>query len=185
MSLDFGEFLKGLWGKSSSDAQDWVKWVHRNLSENHCPECLALDKCWFAGDKHPKHPHHPYCHCVLEDLPYETVLREAKADCPFQKFDPYLFDPTNFYEHGKQKMFESWGYSIEDSAYLRDEVEKQSLEKYKAGDYELGLLNKHGQRISIRVEIPRKNENETVSFITGWMIRPNGLIHLNTPYGAE
>lgn len=82
-------------------------------------------------------------------------------------------------------MFESWGYGIEDSAYLRDEVEKQSLEKYRNGDYELGVLNKHGQRISIRVEIPRKNKNETVSFITGWMVRPNGLIHLNTPYGAE
>ncbi len=82
-------------------------------------------------------------------------------------------------------MFESWGYSIEDSAYLRDEVEKQSLEKYKNGDYELGLLNKYGQRISIRVEIPRKNTDERVSFITGWKICPNGLIHLNTPYGGE
>lgn len=65
------------------------------------------------------------------------------------------------------------------------EVEKQVLEKYVSGDYMLGKLNQDGQRISIRVEIPRKDKSETVSFVTGWMIYPNGLIQLNTPFGGK
>lgn len=82
-------------------------------------------------------------------------------------------------------MFESWGYSISDSKWLQKEIEKQSLEKYIAGDYILGKLNKEGQRISVRVEIPRKNSEETVSFITGWLVYPNGHIQLTTPYGGK
>ena len=34
MDLDFDEFLKGLWGKSISNTQDWVKWVHRIPNKN-------------------------------------------------------------------------------------------------------------------------------------------------------
>ena len=64
-------------------------------------------------------------------------------------------------------------------------VEKQALEKYVSGDYMLGKLNQDGQRISIRVEIPRKDKSETVSFVTGWMVYPNGLIQLNTPFGGK
>ena len=65
------------------------------------------------------------------------------------------------------------------------EVEKQALEKYVSGDYMLGKLNQDGQRISIRVEIPRKDKSETVSFVTGWMVYPNGNIQLTTPYGGK
>ena len=82
-------------------------------------------------------------------------------------------------------MFESWGYTIEDSMWLKKECEKQALEKYKKGDYKLGKLNEHGQRISIRITIPRKNNNDFVSFITGWNVHPNGKITLNTPLGGK
>ena len=64
-------------------------------------------------------------------------------------------------------------------------MEKQGLEKYVAGDYVLGKLNKRGQRISIRIHIPRKDREGMASFITGWMVYPNGHIQLNTPYGGE
>ena len=47
------------------------------------------------------------------------------------------------------------------------------------------VLNKYGQRISIRVELPRKNGDGMISFITGWMVKPNGHIQLNTPYGVK
>ena len=53
------------------------------------------------------------------------------------KFDPYLFDPVGVYKHGKGKLFESWGYSIADSEWLRKEFERQALEKYVAGQYVL------------------------------------------------
>ena len=82
-------------------------------------------------------------------------------------------------------MLESWGYSVRDSSYLKEEIEKQGLEKYKNGNYTIGLLNEYGQRISIRVELQRKNGDGTVSFITGWMVNPNGLIQLNTPFGVK
>ena len=68
---------------------------------------------------------------------------------------------------------------------MKEEIEKQGLEKYRNGDYTLGLLNKYGQRISIRVELPRKNGDGIVSFFTGWMVKPNGLIQLNTPFGGK
>lgn len=57
--------------------------------------------------------------------------------------------------------------------------------RFKNGNYTIGLLNEYGQRISIRVELPRKNGDGTVSFITGWMVNPNGLIQLNTPFGGK
>ena len=82
-------------------------------------------------------------------------------------------------------MFNSWGYTVADAKWLQNEVKKQALEKYINGEYQLGLLNKYGQRISIRVEIPNKTKGEFVSFITGWTVYPNGHISLNTPYGGK
>ena len=49
----------------------------------------------------------------------------------------------------------------------------------------MGKLDKYGQRISIRISIPRKDTGETVSYITGWMVYPNGEIQLTTPYGGK
>lgn len=161
------------------------KWLHRNLSENHCPECLKLHKCWFSKEKIPKHPHHPFCHCVLEDVKYNDVLTKCKSVSAFSQFDPYLFNRDKRYPRSKEKLFNSWGYTIDDSKWLQTEIEKQGLEKYVSGNYELGILNKHGQRISIRIEIPRKNKTENVSFITGWSVLANGKIKLNTPYGGK
>lgn len=68
---------------------------------------------------------------------------------------------------------------------MKEEMEKQGLAKYIAGEYTLGKLNENGQRINIRVELPRKDREETVSFITGWMVLKNGKIRLNTPYGGK
>ncbi len=161
----------------------WVKWVHHSEGLTHCPECLKLDGCFFAEGKSPPCPHHPYCHCTLDSIDYSVVLANASAQSDYRKFDPYLWDIDNFYKHGKQVLFLRWGYSIEDTAWLKSEIEKQAYEKYIAGDYLLGQLNHNGQRINIRVYIPDRNTGKTVSFITGWMARPNGTLTLNTPYG--
>lgn len=82
-------------------------------------------------------------------------------------------------------MFKDWGYSIKDSEWLRKEIERQGLEKYIAGQYALGELNKDGQRTNIRVKLPRKDKEGTVSFKTGWMVYPHGVIKLVTPYGGK
>ena len=124
-------------------------------------------------------------HCTTISIPSSQVKSRAKATSDYSKYDPYLFDPKNFYKHGKNKAFESWGYTVLDSEWLQKEIEKQGLQKYIDGDYELGELNEYGQRINIRIEIPRKDGSGTVSFITGWMARPNGHIQLATPYGKK
>lgn len=82
-------------------------------------------------------------------------------------------------------MFYSWGYDVNDSNYLKKQIEKQELEKYISGDYKLGVLNNYGQRISIRIEIQNKITNENVSFIVGFMVYPNGKLKLTTPYGGK
>ncbi len=178
-------FSAGVWGEKTPAAPEWNKWIHRNLSENHCEECLMLHECWFDKNKTPKHPHHPFCHCILEDIPYNDVLTKCKSICAFSKFDPYLFNRDKKYPHTKEKLFNSWGYTIDDSKWLQTEIEKQGLEKYVNGEYTLGKLNDKGQRISIRVEIARKDTGRNVSFITGWMVQPNGSIKLTTPYGGK
>ncbi len=170
-------------GDSIPTEPRWNKWIHRNLSKNHCPECLKLHDCWFAKENTPQWPHHEYCHCILEDIPYVNVMYNCTSDVAYNKFNPYLFDPDNFYKHGKSAMLESWGYTVADSNWLQNEIQKQGLEKYINGDYILNKLDRNGQRINIRVEISRKNKTDRVSFITGWMIEPDGHIRLVTPYG--
>ena len=53
-------FKSGVWATKTPKEPDWINWAHKNLSENHCPECLMLDGCYFLKEKAPKHPHHPY-----------------------------------------------------------------------------------------------------------------------------
>ena len=107
----------------------------------------------------------------------------AKSD--YRKFDPYLFNTPGTYTHNKEKLFAQWGYTVEDAAWLQAEIERQGLEKYVSGDYQLGKLNKYGQHISIRVSISRRDNGNIVSFATGWVVHPKGTIQLATPYGGE
>ena len=46
-------------------------------------------------------------------------------------------------------------------------------------------MDERGQRISVKVEIPRKDRSDMASFVTGWMVCSNGKIRLNTPYGGK
>ena len=118
-------------------------------------------------------------------VPYAKVVDKAAAQRAYSKFNPYLFDPEGIYKHGKNKAFETWGYTVNDSHWLQNEMENQALYKYISGQYTLGKSDSYGQRINIQTELPRKNGSGSVSFVTGWMARPNGLIQLNTPYGGK
>ena len=113
------------------------------------------------------------------------VLANAAANSNYTKFDPYLFDPENVYQHGKNKAFENWGYTVKDAKWLQGEIERQAREKYVSDKYTLGKLDIRGQRINIRVTLPRKDGSGDVSFITGWMVLPNGKLKLNTPYRGK
>ncbi len=163
----------------------WVRWVHHSEGGSHCQVCLKLDGCLFLEGKTPPWPHHPNCHCTLEPVDYAVVLLSASACSEYSKFDPYLFNTTGTYPHNKEKLFKKWGYSVEDALWLQAEIERQAREKYILGEYQLGKLNDKGQRISIRVTIFRRDNRNDVSFITGWMVYPNGRIQLTTPYGGK
>ena len=82
-------------------------------------------------------------------------------------------------------MFEYWGYSIIDCTGLVKEFVKQAKLAYLSGEYRLGGLDQYGQRISIVITLPRKNGTKTVSFVSGWMVYPDGEIILTTPYGGK
>mgnify|MGYP007069096464 CR=1 FL=1 len=94
-------------------------------------------------------------------------------------------DEVNYIAKRMDSFFGDEEYQFYDSEYLLHENEKQALEKYVNGDYKLGKLDEYGQRISIKCEIPRKDTGETISYMTGWMVYPNGEIRLNTPYGGK
>ncbi len=163
----------------------WVQWTHHSEGKTHCEECLKLNGCWFLAGNAPPWPHHLFCHCTLDPIPYAMVLRNAFVYSDYGKFDPYLFNTNGLQTHNKEKLFKEWGYTVNDARWLQAEIERQGNEKYILGDYTLGKLDKNGQRISIRVVIPRKNGNSDISFITGWMVYPNGKLRLTTPYGGK
>ena len=173
---------------------NWVKWVHEgtrpaesNVEKNinalkgelskHCSMCLNLNGCCFVKVKCPEQPLHPNCHCYTIDISSIT----AKPECSIEKFTKYIFVNGN----SKKDLFESWGYSIKDSEYLQQEFIKQAKLAYSVGDYELGKLDKHGQRINIEIKLKRKDKEGYVTFQSGWMIYPNGKIILTTPYGDK
>ena len=174
----------------------WVKWVHEgtkpaeiNLEKStnvligaiskHCAMCLNLNGCCFVKEKCPQKPLHQNCHCYTINIPSIT----AKAECPIEKFTKYVFVPSLIDD--KKQLFELWGYSIIDSDNLQQEFIKQAKLAYSVGDYELGLLNDFGQRIKIEITLKKKNKNEYVTFMSGWMVYPNGKIVLTTPYGRK
>ena len=77
-----------IWGVPPPETPKWIQWIHRNLSENHCSECLKLHECWFAKENAPQWPHHSFCHCLLEEISYNDVLTRSSSDSAYSKFDP-------------------------------------------------------------------------------------------------
>lgn len=169
----------------SVEIPGWVQWTHHSEGKTHCEECLKLDGCWFLESNAPTWPHHPFCHCTLDPIDYAVVLVNAAAYSDYRKFDPYLLNTYGDYTHTKEKLFAQWGYTVADAHWLQAEMEKQAREKYMNGEYTLGKLNENGQRLSIRIEIPRKNGTGAVSYISEWMVHPNGKLRLTTPYGGK
>ena len=175
----------------------WVKWIHegtKSADNNfektlnavigtilpvHCARCLNLNGCCFVKEKAPITPLHERCHCKLIDIGLIT----PKVACPIDQFTKYLFDENK--SNGKKDLFESWGYSIIDAATLVQEFTKQAKLKYQCGEYSLGGLDAYGQRISIIITLPKKNGGGVVSFVSGWMVYPDGEIVLTTPYGGK
>jgi hypothetical protein len=108
----------------------------------------------------------------------------AKATAPSEKFSNYIFKDGA--THGKDAIFRGLGYSAEDSAQLAKLWEEQAAAKYAQGQYTLGKLDQYGQRINITIDVPGVGTaaGKTSSVTSGWMIRPDGSITLNTPFSG-
>ena len=124
-------------------------------------------------------PLHENCHCKVMECP----MIDSFAVCPIEKFTEYLFGKNK--SGGKKDLFGSWGYSIMDSEDLTQEFMQQAKLAYMAGEYILGALDQYGQRIGIVITLPRRNGTGAVSFVSGWMVYPDGKIILTTPYGGK
>ena len=111
-----------------------------------------------------------------------TELSIASVDS--RKFSEYIFKDGA--APGKGKVFRNLGYSIKDSKLLAEIYQKQGAAKYMSGDYTLGKLDNYGQRINIEIELPGiGNYAEKISYVnSGWMIKSDGSISLNTPFSG-
>lgn len=185
---------KGLFESANRKVSgNWAKWYHYGIPDfpeeerekrreefakfGHCKECTSMSGCYFIdGEKtFPTYPHHPHCHC--EKIPESPS--SISALCEIRKFSEYAF-----VNNEKAKWMKDMNFDISQSEYLKNEFENQAKEKYISGDYEITRLNEHGQRINIKIEVENMNGEEKY-FISGWMVRPQGLITCNTPLGDK
>ena len=112
-----------------SDGPRWVRQIHHSQGGSHCHVCLMLGGCFFLENKAPLCPHHPNCHCTLEPVNYAIVLETVAANSAYGKFDPYLFNTTGKYTHGKEKLFKAQGYTVDDIPLLKAEYRTAGVGK--------------------------------------------------------
>lgn len=191
---DAGKKAKLLFQSGNSDG--WIKWFHADIPDEpewkreivraiaalfgHCMECTALSGCYFKDDisRCPEHPRHTNCDCKK----INTAAPRAVAYCDINKFIGYIFS-DKYASNGKRHLFEQLGFTDQDSEFLKSEYERQAGEKYISGNYKLGKIDSNGPRMNIEINFNHPDRG-LVSFVSGWMIRPNGHITCNTPLGG-
>ena len=155
----------------------------------HCLDCTALSGCYFANNNLPTNVEssngllHPNCDCFLVEVSERTINDDCEAVCPISKFVDYIFS-DKYVSNGKKALFNSFGFTIEDSYKLKREYERQAREQYINGDYIIKKIDKFGLSINILITLVNKNGRE-YKFYSGWKVYPEGLINCNTPYGAR
>ena len=168
---------------TSQEKKENTEWAKAN-NNKHCAVCLNMNGCCLPIDvieNKMKFPFHENCHCYV--VPTNNL--EITAEVPLKKFIKYIFNPEKYLENGKQQMFIDWGFNIDDSVDLSIEFAVQGNELFFNTNFDIGKLDNYGQRIDIRVKMQRKDKLEQVSFVSGWMLYPDGRIVLVTPYGDE
>lgn len=178
----------------------WFKWIHSEMPDGpeqlrfvqqnllfllgHCMNCTALSGCYFKNSNRPGNLNdqelmHPHCHCLLKTIDF--YKNEITAFCDINKINNYLFG-ENGLKNGKRRLFESWGFTVKDSNYIKEEFEKAAKLEYMYGKYKLGKLDRWGQRIDLKI-ILMCPDNKYRSITSGWLIHPLGYITCNTPVG--
>jgi hypothetical protein len=99
-----------------------------------------------------------------------------------RKFSDYIFKPGA--THGKDRVFRSFGYGPEHSEELAREFTQQAMRRYQARDFVLGRADEYGQRITVNIDLVGRGDaaGRSTTILSGWMIRPDGSLTLNTPF---
>lgn len=106
----------------------------------------------------------------------------SNARSPFGKFSNYIFKDGA--THGKDAVFKGLGYNKNHSAQLAQMWQHQASIKFNKGDYRLGKVDQYGQRIDITIDVPGigSASGKSSSMKSGWMMKDDGTINLNTPF---
>jgi len=101
-----------------------------------------------------------------------------------RKFTDYIFKDGA--THGKDAAFKNLGYGKQNTNDLMKVYQEQASQKYANGQYTLGKADQYGQRIDIEIELPGigSASGKTSYIRSGWMIKPDGSISLNTPFSG-
>jgi hypothetical protein len=113
-----------------------------------------------------------------------AALKSVDVTIDSRKFSEYIFKEGA--THGKDKVFRSLGYGREHSEMLVEQYRKQASERYASGAYQLGKKDQYGQRIDIEIVLEGIGPaaGKSSSLRSGWMIRPDGSLSLNTPFSG-
>ena len=103
----------------------WIEWTHRQIGITHCKVCEILNKCWFDDLLKPPLPHHHNCHCIKQLISKPIPEITSRAVCDIRKFNEYIFS-EKYAWNGKKTLFESLGFTINDSENLKSEFERQA-----------------------------------------------------------
>ena len=157
---------------------EWVEWI---AQENEWQDdCDKFNGCYFSVKNMPIRPQHLNCRCRLRKIAKPIPNITAKATCDIRKFTEYIFDENK--NKGKKKLFESLGYTIEDSEYLQQLYISQAIEKYCNGEYVYKGVEYYA-RIEIVIELP-SNHGGIQRIKTGWSLLPKGEIKMATPFSG-
>ena len=106
------------------------------------------------------------------------------TNADIRKFTEYIFKDGA--APGKEVVFKNLGYDANDSSILIKIYQGQAALKYAKGEYTLGKADSFGQRINIEIELPGIGAaaGATSYLKSGWMIKPDGSLSLNTPFSG-
>ncbi len=114
----------------------------------------------------------------------EGAGKAGTATVDIRKFSEYIFKDGA--APGKDVVYKNLGYGANDSELLAKIYQEQGAAKYASGNYTLGKSDNFGQRINIEIELPGVGSaaGKTSYINSGWMIKPDGSISLNTPFSG-
>ncbi len=179
MSIISDTMKKALTTFFSLKDDDWVEWVAQENDWHD--DCDKFNKCYFIVKQMPPYPQHINCKCKLNKIAKPIPNVTATAICNVRKFTEYVFHETK--NAGKKKIFESWGYTINDSKYLQNLFTAQAIRKYCNGDYVYKGINEYVARIEIIIDINTK-DGRFLHIKSGWSLESYGIIKLSTPFSG-